>query len=343
MEELSNEVKYAVPLSEMIKRVENEPRPKMLYSGIKEGSVGIIFGPPKSAKTIFCENLGMAIASGEASYLGIPIADMDNRKVLFISFEEYYTNRTERNIKEAAPLIDKYGGDWLEKNFIVANDNLPRYLNDGNDWKTIKGIIKREKPAVVFLDSLTHMYTGGIEDSETAKKVMKRLRGLAENTGTTVIVIHHTSKLYGSPITMDAMAGSRVVAQELDFMIGLNKTLDGTRYIKDIAFRYYDSDAVKTVEIGNDCWLNVIDNDADEIKLLSALDGRLNNANKEKLYQFIVERTDAGEKEIPFSDLENRFVKTNEMSGPTAHTNLNKLVKEKKLIRVPVGKYQLAA
>jgi RecA-family ATPase len=85
----------ASSLRDIIARVKKEPKLKMVYSGIKDKSVGVIFGPSKSGKTMYCENLGMSIAAGAKEYLGLPI-DIDNRNVIFLSLEEHYANRTDR-------------------------------------------------------------------------------------------------------------------------------------------------------------------------------------------------------------------------------------------------------
>ncbi|PQJ08963.1 hypothetical protein CJD36_021375 [Flavipsychrobacter stenotrophus] len=334
--------KYTASLGDMIKRTASEPKPKMIYSGIKENSIGIIFGPSKSGKTMFCENLGMCIASGETQYLGLPI-DIENRKVLFISLEEFYTGRTERNSKQITKLTSAHGTDWLE-NYIVINERMPRYLISDADWKIVEDTIYEVHPSVVFLDSLTHMYAGQIEESNKAKEVMRKIKELSENTKTTIVVIHHTTKLYDRPLSIDVVAGSRVIAQECDFMIGLNKAMDGKRYIKDVAFRYAatDNDKVKTFTIDNDLWLN-ISGEADEIKLLSVADGRRDDANKEKLLDFIVGQDERGAKIIPFSLIEDRFADSREMSKPTISSNLKKLIEEKKIIKLEKGQYKLAS
>src|SRR5690606_24879444 len=124
---------------ELIARVENEPKQKFIFSGIKENSVGTVFGPSKSGKTMFCENLGMAIAAGMDSYLGMPI-NIDNRKVLIISFEEHYTGRTERNIKQISKMQAEYGTDWV-RNYIVASENMPMYLATPKDWQIVEKVI----------------------------------------------------------------------------------------------------------------------------------------------------------------------------------------------------------
>jgi hypothetical protein len=106
--------KYALPLREMIEKVQSEPKREMLYSGIQKNSIGFVFGPSKSAKTIFCENLGLSIAAGKGDYLGLPI-NSENRKVLFASLEEFYSGRTDRNAKQIQRLIKEVGNDsWLD-------------------------------------------------------------------------------------------------------------------------------------------------------------------------------------------------------------------------------------
>jgi len=333
--------KYTASLDMMMKRVNSEPKLPMIYSGIKKNSVGIIVGPSKSGKTMFCENLAMCIASGESHYLDLPI-DIQNRKVLIISFEEFYTTRTERNILQAKRLVEKYGDAWL-KQYIVANEKMPSYL-ETKDWKILEDLINDVQPGIVFLDSLTHMYNGTIEDSETAKGVMQKIRELSEKTKTTIVVIHHTTKMYDKPLTMDSIAGSRVIAQECDFMIGLNKTPDGHHYVKDVAFRYIpcNDEHVKTYKIDEDCWLNVT-GEADEMRLLTALDGRRDEGNKELILDFITEQAESGSTVVPFKMISEEFVKPKVMSSQAAHDNLNKLVKENKIIKVAKGEYKKAA
>ena len=46
------------------------PPKQMLWSGVKEKSFGLVFGPSKSGKTIFSENLAISIAIGRKDYLG---------------------------------------------------------------------------------------------------------------------------------------------------------------------------------------------------------------------------------------------------------------------------------
>lgn len=341
IENVSNAV-YTASLRKMIDRVNSEPKLKMIYSGIKENSVGFVFGPSKCAKTTFCENFGMCIAAGVKDYLGMPI-NIENNKVLFISLEEFYAGRTERNTKQAEKLISQFGDSWLD-NYLVVTENMPRYIASNEDWEILKAVINAHNPGIVFIDSLSRLYEGSIEESKVAKDLMKKLRELGNETKITLVVIHHTHKLNNTPLTINTIAGSRVLAQEADFMIGMNKTLDGKRYLKDVAFRYTRDDAekVKVFSIENNCWLNVT-GEVEEAKLLAAFDGRVNDLNRDKIYNYLIERGAQNNGIITTREFETNFVSQGIMSKQTLHTQLNQLVTDKKIFKPVKGQYKLAA
>ena len=334
--------RYATPLDSMMRKVQSEPKLDFIYSGIKENSVGIVFGPSKSGKTMLCENLGMCIAAGAGNYLGKDIT-VKSKKVLVVSFEEHYTSRTDRNIKQVQALEQTYGSDWLS-NYIVVNEDLPRYMTTSEHWNELAQLIKSVGPVIVFLDSLTHMYSGSIEDSKVAIELTMKLRRLSEITGATVVAIHHTHKMYGQPLSIDTIAGSRVIAQELDFMIGLNRTIDGKMYIKDVAFRYVPcySEYVSTFTIDDNCWLN-LDEQVDEFKLLSALDGRKDDVNCLLISEFLQEQKEAGSNVVSSNTILERFVQTKKMSRQTMFNNLHRLERQGIITKPERGSYSLAA
>lgn len=315
---------YAMSLSAMIRKVENEPRPRFIYSGIKEGSIGIIFGPSKSGKTMLCENLLMAIAAGLTEYLGRPIS-IQNRKALVLSMEEHHTNRTERNIKQIERLVETYGTEWLDR-YVVAGADMPRYINTQADWELLTNVIKEHNPGIVVLDSITRMCQG-IEESAVAQEFMRKLRQLSVDTGTTILAIHHTTKMFGTAIGIDNIAGSRVVAQELDFAIGVNKTMGGKRYVKDVFFRYAsdDRDTVTEFSINEQCWLEA-KGEVYEGQLLAASDGRRSDTNVNKIQAYLATKVDTETPFATWAELEARLVTGGEMSRGTMHQNLTKLI-----------------
>jgi KaiC/GvpD/RAD55 family RecA-like ATPase len=335
--ELQNKKIYTESLRDMIIRVQSEPKRKMIYSGIKENSVGFIFGPAKSGKTILCENLGFSIAAGLDSYLGQPI-EHENRKVLFISLEEFYPDRTDRNQKQIAKLLQEKGEEWLD-NYVVVNENMPRYLSSDKDWVILHERFQELKPGMVFIDSLSRLYTGSIEDSAVAKELMRKLRELANSTKTTIAVIHHTPKLQDStPLTIDTLAGSRMLGQEADFVIGLNRTAN-TRYLKNVAFRYASDncETVDVIKLTDDLWFKQVEK-VEEMRLLACSDGRRNNVNKDRVYEFIKSKYEINDGNVKTSEI------TESIDGisPQAIFDILKTLAydEKRIIKISHGVYK---
>ncbi len=330
----------SVPLSDMIFRVRNEPPSKMVFLGIKEKSFGLICGKSKSGKSIFAENLAISIASGEGEFLGKPI-DIDNRVVMIFHLEEHYKHRTERNDLQVARLIGKHGANWL-KDIRVVGEDMPRNFTCDKDWELLTKMILKVKPGVVILDSLGHLHTGSIEDSTVAKGVMGRLRNLCEVTDTTLLVIHHTHKMYNRSLILDTIAGSRVVVQEVDFCIGLNTTESGKHYIKEVFYRHAqcNSETVKQFEITDECWINVI-GETEEYKLLNEADGRKDASNKNDILEFFQNKKEAEILLVEAEELNREFVLSKTMSKQTLYSNLDKLVKEGLIVKEARGKYRL--
>lgn len=330
---LTERLKYTVPT----------PR---VWRGITEKSFGYIFGPSKSGKSIICENLAMAIASGQKEFMGTPIG-VENRKVLYISLEEYWEQKTERNEKQLKSITQNLSEEetqLLGNNFILPiPENFPRYFTHKNDWAKLESLVKQNEPGVVFIDSLSRLYLGNIENSDIAQPLSFKLRELQNNMGITLIVIHHCPKQNGKPITLDSLAGSRFLAQEADFAVGINRTFDKKRYIKDVFYRYApdDSESVIEFKINDNLWC-VKERECPEESLLQIFDGRYDNANRNAItatMRQIIKET--RQEEVGTSILFKELVRKGEMSNKTLHETLKKLQEEKVLEKQKRGVYKL--
>lgn len=330
----------AVPLNQLIQRARKEPAVPFVWSGIKQNSFGFIFGPSKSGKTTVCENLAMCMASGISEFLGHAITP-NNYKVLIISLEEYWTQRTERNTKQAEFVSDNVGNEnWLN-NILVINEKVPRVISSDDEWYMIEKMIKQNNANFVIIDSLSRLYEGGIEDSSLAKKVALKLRELCHKLKITLVVIHHCPKQTGKPLTIDSLAGSRMLAQEADFMIGVGKSPEGKRYVKEVAFRYKpeDSENVKMFDIDNNQW--IIEGAAiSEAALLKESDGRQDDTNSTAILDFIIEKTESIQGETYTGEMIENFVSTKMMSKATLFNCLEKLVIKEKITKIGKGKYK---
>lgn len=333
---------YFLPINEQIKLHDAMPPLKSVWGGIKAGSFGYIFGPSKSGKTILCENLGLSIASGRKDFMGIPI-EVEQQKVLFVSLEEFWNFRAGRNKTQVAALKCQGLKDF-EANYLVINDGFPRYLMTTKDWSLLEQTISQSGSKIVFIDSLTRMVDGQIEDSKEASTVSQQLRDMAYKLGITMVVIHHTRKQNGQAMGIDSLAGSRVLSQEADFMIGISKTPNGTRYMKEVAFRYQqeNDETVTTFKINNECWIEKGFAINEQLILQTPeSDGRRDDSNMKKVREEIIRL--AGEKNdtVTTEAIYNAFLKTGLMTKPTIHDAIDKLIAMKEIVKVKKGIYQL--
>jgi len=224
--------------NEALNMLETTEPVEMLWNGVKENSFGLVFGPPKSGKTIFCENLAISFALGRKDFMGYPI-NTEPQKVMFIGLEEFWRNRFERNAKQFSTLSDDEK-ELFKNNFIVPDTEFPKTITTNENWELLRKTIKESGANTVFIDSITRMNHGKIEDSKTAEEICLKLRNLSQDLNISLFVIHHTPKLGDEDISMDKIKGSTVFSQESDFAIGINRTSGNKRYMKNIFFRYAD-------------------------------------------------------------------------------------------------------
>lgn len=330
-----NKGALVVPFSQMSEVVKDLPEQTFIWGNIPDGgSLGIILGATGSGKSILSENLAMALLSGADNFLGLPI-NFKGDTVLSINLEEGSKPKTQRQILQSKRITDKIGESWKDRLFVIT-DSVPQYLTSDKDFEMIKDLIRQTKANIVFIDSITHLYDGSLEESSVAKKLMKKLRGLAKETNTVIIPIHHTPKIYDYQLTNNSAAGSRVITQELDFMLGINEASNGKKYIKMLKSRYCAvSKNALCVSISNDCWLE-LECIMTEQELIMSCDGRFDSSKKDEILTFIDERCKNNEDVIDISEIKSNF----DVSEVTIHSHLNKLIKEKKIIRITQGKYR---
>ena len=333
----------AVPINQLIDRVSSEPDIKMIFRGIPVESCGVVFGPAKSLKTTLVESLCLHIAAGINQFMGEPLY-APSRRVLLVSFEEFYRNRTKRNMKQIEYLNANNDLDsgW-EENLFVVDDSFPRYLTNNEHWHQLEAEIERVKPSVLMLDSLTRMTADAIEDSIVATKVTRKLREITSKFNIAIIIIHHSQKIESRPLTLATLAGSRVVGQEMDFIIGVGRGYGNTRYLKDVAYRYAADDAENVlVFMSNEGQI------AEHIKYASELDVLMPTSETQRhglenkiLEYFITVCQNDTSRAIPMSDLVNAFVKNQMMTKPTLYKLLKKLENNGLIIKVSHGLYSI--
>ncbi|MEY8850027.1 AAA family ATPase [Psychroserpens sp. XS_ASV72] len=311
------------------------PKKSFLWSGIREKTFGLVFGPAKSGKTIFCENMAMKIAIGAPEYFGYPLSGVP-RKVLIIGMEEFWEDSTERNIKQYDALNEDQK-KLADQNLFFQPIDFENMIVTDKNWSNLEKIVIRSKANVVFIDSITRMCPGKMEQSDTAHTVVKKLRDICQSLGITLICIHHTPKMNGSAITVDKIKGSAVFQQEVDFAIGINRTSKNHRYQKNVIFRYAsdNDDFVKEFYIDDNIWLQYQGN-ANEEEIINRSDRRRQDDKRYEIVNFFNSNSSVSFKT---SELIDHFKTDLSISVRQIKTYLTELTETEKIKSTKHGYY----
>tara|TARA_R110000796_G_scaffold37722_4_gene95172 strand:+ start:37687 stop:38766 length:1080 start_codon:yes stop_codon:yes gene_type:complete len=272
-------------LGQVIAIAKSEPITKFLWNGIKEKSFGLIFGPSKSGKSIFCENLAMNLAAGKKEFLGYPLPGKPD-KVLFIGMEEHWRERVNRNTNQLKG-FNSSESKLIRENYLLQPLEFNKTIKRDEDWNNLKVTILKSKAKVVVIDSITRLNHGKLENSADAEKIMQNLRAICHDCGITLICIHHTPKIHDAELTMDSIKGSSVFAQESDFAIGIRATAKKVRYMKNVFFRYSsdNDEMVREFNIDKNCSIKYA-GEVEEQKILKSMDRRVNNTNRDLIFDY---------------------------------------------------------
>lgn len=228
----------------------------------------------------------MRIAVGSKSFFTSKLSGIP-KKVLFLGLEEYWERRIERN-KEQMSSFTVEEQEVLSENYLYQPIDFSKHIVKASDWKLLGQTIRESKADVVFIDSITRMNHGNLEDSKTAEEIMQKLRELCYGLKITLICIHHTPKIGDEPITMNKIKGSSTFSQEADFAIAVNRTSKNIRYLKEVFYRYA-SDDISTVDefIIDDNVCPSSFNKCNEFEILKRGDRRYSDENENEIIAYL--------------------------------------------------------
>ena len=332
--------KTTTPFYDLYKRNKNKEKPKQFWAGIIQGSVGFIYGPSKSGKTILCENLAFAIVTGKKEFLGIPI-EIPKSRILYISMEEDVDmrlilrgdNQYKGNSREEKRLI-KDNLTYSDKDFI-------RVVEKEVDWIKLEKEIKEFENSLIFIDS-TNQFDIDIENRKDANKMIQRFKDYAQKYHCAIVLIHHTTKIQqGKSMNINTMSGSSALSRKVEFFIGVNYLNNGTRYVKFVNNRYYQppTDKCKVFSIQSNTLIKLESEDYESV-LLGSEDGRVSSDNTDVVIEFINENIGNGDR-FQMESLKPLYEGDDkQMARKTLYNQLDKLIEKGVIEKVSQGWYK---
>ena len=223
----SNVLKNSIDIKideNLLIRTENVQVNNFFGEGIVTGSSILISGEPGSGKSTFLLYLSNIFESG--------------KKVFYFSGEETLTQIKKR--------IDRLN---------IKNSNL--YISNEIEIEKIIEICKKEKPDIIFIDSIQTCYSIDV-DSQTGsisqiKRITENFVRFAKETDITIILVGHITK-------SGDIAGPKVIEHTVDVVVYFeNDYKNQYRVIRSTKNRFGSIDEILMFEM-NDTGLNLIEN-----------------------------------------------------------------------------------
>lgn len=193
--------------------------PKELVENILvEEETTIFFGDAGLGKTTFAMQMAIDIAR-------------KGRKVLFVNFE-----------LSQKQMSKKYPDITIPETLYIANIDYT-LMHDVTDQSFMLSEIEKmaleHETDVLVIDNLTNLCINAKEGSE-AGNVMLRLISLRMTHKWTMLILAHVPKRKpGDPLTLNDLAGSKILSNLADNVIGMNRSKLGVdkRYIIQLKYR----------------------------------------------------------------------------------------------------------
>ena len=179
----------------------------------------LLLGEPKVGKSYLGLQLGLAVAAG-GNFLGQPVL---SQPVLYLQFDTSETVWRQRLLS-----LQSHDVVLPPHLYMVHPDDQPSRMNllthECQAW--IQQTLDACNPSMIILDVLRECHNADEQDSTAMKTVGDILMGLFQ--GRTLVLIHHTHKLYsndGPPNPVNASRGSSYITGKADAIWLLHNNL----------------------------------------------------------------------------------------------------------------------
>lgn len=198
--------------------LEMEEPQELIPHVIVEHETTILFGDTGLGKSTISMQMAIEIA-------------MTGKKVLYVNFE-----------LSQQQFSKKYPGIQIPETLYIANIDYA-LMHDVTDQSLILSEIEKMaleyNTGVIIIDNLTNLCINAKEGGE-AGNVMLRLISLRMTHNWTMLILAHVPKRKaGDPLSLNDLAGSKILSNLADNVVGLNKSKLGKekRYIIQLKYR----------------------------------------------------------------------------------------------------------
>lgn len=189
--------------------------PHIIGRGIlPQKSLMLIAGEPKVGKSHLTMNLAYHMATG-SQWFNFPISHP--QKILLLQAENSYFNQRRRiqtinQLTQPPYNLPKCPQKQLFISHPIHNTNI----NESGGYQAIYTAILQHQPNVIIVDPLVNFHSGEENSNSEMAQVMQKLHELKDDTGVSIILVHHTRKPSGNDSSGVSMRGASSIRGSYD-------------------------------------------------------------------------------------------------------------------------------
>lgn len=186
---------------------------------ILRAAPNVIAGMPKSKKTLIALHLCLAVAAGEANWLGrFPITP---GRVLILAHEDS-KRETRRRIWRLARGMG-YDPRSLGDTLRIADRSQPFHFDRQGEMDRMERTVSDWKPRIVLMDSLSRMHMGDENSKQDMNVVTDAWLTLAARYDLAIVTIHHLVKVSDSQNLITQLRGSGDIGAAMRHAVGVRR------------------------------------------------------------------------------------------------------------------------
>jgi len=193
-----------------------QPKPNFLVQGVIPEGVVILAGAPKTKKSFFAGNLGVAV-SGGGEFLGHKVEQAD---VLYIALED-----TPRRMQDRIRPMIAGGMPDPDEHLII--DHRWKPLGAGGEEDIESHLKEYPKTKLIMIDTLAKLRPGNSSSSNMYQddyQLFNKLTTITKNNpGLTILLVHHVRKTKSEDV-FESISGSAGILGAVDsaLVLGVN-------------------------------------------------------------------------------------------------------------------------
>lgn len=210
---------WIISVADLLKEPE-EPDTWLVEGLVRDATLGLVVGPPKTYKSFFVQEMAVSLATGMPMFGAYEVPEPVN--VIYVQ-EESARRFLRRRFRSILAGHELHPGALKDSLYAVTNEHF-RLDEPAQLERLIKEGIEAFDAKVVIFDPLRELHWQDENKAEAMMPILSALKSIRDAYGVNIQLVHHNNKnpAYTSPA--DSIRGSTAIWGAMDSGIFLSTT-----------------------------------------------------------------------------------------------------------------------